>query len=247
VAELRAHGGAVLQHLTPSASASLIRSLAALGLAEDLLWAWQAMRLAGVEPSRLTYNCLLDGLVNAGLLDTAINVFDAMSTEDRVRPDVVSCNILIDAMARLDDMREQAELAPDKVTYLTLMQHHYSEGTFSQCVGLFQEMGERGTGKEIPQHAYVLVIGALCKEGKPFEGMAVFERMLKRDCPANAAIYTALIDSMRKFGREKEAMTLFERMKTSGIELDASHMVWLSTAYAVLGIWMRHLHASGTV
>ncbi|GJN01606.1 hypothetical protein PR202_ga18883 [Eleusine coracana subsp. coracana] len=231
VAEMRAHGDAALRHLTPPSSASLIRSLAALGLSDDLLWAWQAMRLAGVEPSRLTYNCLLDGLVNAGLLDTAINVFDAMSTEDQVRPDVVSYNILIkgycragrtqDAMARLESMREQAELAPDKVTYLTLMQRHYSEGNFSQCVGLFQEMEERGIGKEIPQHAYVLVIGALCKEGKPFEGMAVFERMLKRGCRANAAIYTALIDSMGKFGREKEAMTLFERMKTSGIELDA--------------------------
>ena len=78
----------------------MIRSLAAFGLSEELLWAWQAMRLAGVEPSRLTYNCLLDGLVNAGLLDTAINVFDAMSTEDRVRPDVVSYNILIKGYCR---------------------------------------------------------------------------------------------------------------------------------------------------
>ncbi|CAD6259402.1 unnamed protein product [Miscanthus lutarioriparius] len=230
VADLRAHGDAVLRHLAPASSASLIRSLAAFGLSEELLWAWQAMRLAGVEPSRLTYNCLLDGLVNAGLLDTAINVFDAMSTEDRVRPDVVSYNILIkgycragrtqDAMARLADMREQAELAPDKVTYLTLMQRHYSEGTFPQCIALFQEMEERGMGKEIPQHAYVLVIGALSKDGKPFEALAVFERMLKRGCPANAAMYTALIDSMGKFGREKEAMALFERMKASGVELD---------------------------
>ncbi|CAD6262098.1 unnamed protein product [Miscanthus lutarioriparius] len=231
VAELRAHGDAVLRHLAPASSASLIRSLAAFGLSEELLWAWQAMRLAGVEPSRLTYNCLLDGLVNAGLLDTAINVFDAMSTEDRVQPDVVSYNILIkgycragrtqDAMARLADMREQAELTPDKVTYLTLMQCHYSEGTFPQCIALFQEMEERGMGKEIPQHAYVLVIGALSKDGKPFEALAVFERMMKRGCPTNAAMYTALIDSMGKFGREKEAMTLFERMKASGIELDA--------------------------
>ena len=231
VAELRAHGDAVLRHLAPASSASLIRSLAAFGLSEELLWVWQAMRLAGIEPSRLTYNCLLDGLVNAGLLDTAINVFDAMSTEDRVRPDVVSYNILIkgycragrtqDAMARLADMREQAELAPDKVTYLTLMQRHYSEGTFPQCIALFQEMEERGMGKEIPQHAYVLVIGALSKDGKPFEALAVFERMLKRGCPANAAMYTALIDSMGKFGREKEAMALFERMKASGVELDA--------------------------
>ncbi|KQJ84836.1 pentatricopeptide repeat-containing protein At1g03560, mitochondrial [Brachypodium distachyon] len=231
VAELRARGDAVLMHLTPPSSASLIRSLAALGLADELLWAWSAMRLAGVEPSRVTYNCLLDGLANAGLLDTAINVFDAMSTEDRVRPDVVSYNILIkgycragraqDAMARLAHMREQAELSPDKVTYLTLMQLHYSEGTFSQCIRLFQEMEEMGMGKDIPQHAYVLVIGALCKEGKPFEGLAVFERMLKSGYPAKAAMYTALIDTMGKFGRENEAMLLFERMKASGLELDA--------------------------
>ncbi|XBJ05548.1 hypothetical protein VPH35_024305 [Triticum aestivum] len=233
VAELRARGDGdgLLGHLTPPSAASLVRSLAALGLADELLWAWNGMRLAGVEPSRVTYNCLLDGLVNAGLLDTAVNVFDAMSTEDPVRPDVVSYNILIkgycragrvqDAMARLDHMRDQAELSPDKITYLTLMQCHYSEGTFSQCVALFQEMEERGMGKDIPQHAYVLVIGALCKDGKPFEGMAVFERMLKRGCPAKAAMYTSLIDSMGKFGRETEAMSLFERMKSSGLELDA--------------------------
>ena len=108
-ADLRAFCSTFLLRLSPAFVAAALRS-----------------------PQLLTYNCLLDGLVNAGLLDTAINVFDAMSTEDRVRPDVVSFNILIkgycrsgraqDAMARLDHMREQAgELSPDKVTYLTLI------------------------------------------------------------------------------------------------------------------------------
>lgn len=41
----------MLLHLAPASSASLVRSLAALGLADDLLWAWSAMRAAGVEPS----------------------------------------------------------------------------------------------------------------------------------------------------------------------------------------------------
>ncbi|XP_020109240.1 LOW QUALITY PROTEIN: pentatricopeptide repeat-containing protein At1g03560, mitochondrial-like [Ananas comosus] len=224
----------LLSLLTPCASASLIQSLGALGLVEELLCVWRRTKEIGIEPSLLTYNCLMDGLVNSGFVDSAEKVFRVMEQPDaKARPDVVSRNILIkgyckagrtqDALNLFGQMQkegaENASSAPDKITYLTLIQSHYGDGAFLRCLSLYREMEEKGL--EIPPHACTLVIAALCKEGKPFEASAVLERMLGRGCGANVAIYTALIDSFAKCGAEEQAMSLFRRMKDAGLEPDA--------------------------
>ncbi|OAY65274.1 Pentatricopeptide repeat-containing protein, mitochondrial [Ananas comosus] len=224
----------LLSLLTPCASASLIQSLGALGLVEELLCVWRRTKEIGIEPSLLTYNCLMDGLVNSGFVDSAEKVFRVMEQPDaKARPDVVSRNILIkgyckagrtqDALNLFGQMQkegaENASSAPDKITYLTLIQSHYGDGAFLRCLSLYREMEEKGL--EIPPHACTLVIAALCKEGKPFEASAVLERMLGRGCGANVAIYTALIDSFAKCGAEEQAMSLFRRMRDAGLEPDA--------------------------
>ncbi|OAY72969.1 Pentatricopeptide repeat-containing protein, mitochondrial [Ananas comosus] len=222
----------LLSLLTPCASASLIQSLGALGLVEELLCVWRRTKEIGIEPSLLTYNCLMDGLVNSGFVDSAEKVFRVMEQPDaKARPDVVSRNILIkgyckagrtqDALNLFGQMQkegaENASSAPDKITYLTLIQSHYGDGAFLRCLSLYREMEEKGL--EIPPHAAPRH-RALCKEGSLSSVCRARENARQR-LRANVAIYTALIDSFAKCGAEEQAMSLFRRMKDAGLEPDA--------------------------
>lgn len=210
--------------LTSPASAELMKSLGILGLVEELLWVWRQMKIAGLEPSLEHYNCLMDGLVNSGFVDLADKVFYSMHE----KPDIFSHNILIKgycksgqtakAVELFKNMHERAGVLPDKVTYLSLMQCHYADRSYRECLSLYQEMKERGM--EIPPHAHGLVITGLCKDDKPFEGLVVFEEMHKTGCQPNVPIYTALIDSLGKCGRADLAISLFERMKNDGFTPD---------------------------
>lgn len=234
VSEVRALG----LLLTPPACGSLIKSLGAMAMVEDLLWVWRRMKESGAEPSVWTYNCLLGGLVNASFLDSAEKVFDVMRSGEKpgIRPDVVSYNLMIKGYCRAGDTRAAMEMlaemddagkgggahdgvvSPDKITYMMLIQAHYADGDSGACLRLYHEMEEKGL--EVPSHAYSLVMGGLCRAGKPFEATALLERMAERGCRANVAIYTMLMDSFAKAGNERRAMELLERMKEEGLEPD---------------------------
>ncbi|KAJ3671459.1 hypothetical protein LUZ60_007538 [Juncus effusus] len=226
--EMRSFGGLKLNE---TASASLIKSLGVVGLVEELLFVWREMKNNGLNLSVLHYNCLMDGLVNSGFVDSAEKVFETMQEQQEdtnIQPDIFSFNTMIKAYSKtqqthkavhlFNTMREKFGVFPDKITYLSLMQCHYSDDSFHECISLFHEMEERGL--EIPSHAYSLVITGLSKEGKPFEAHKVFDKMLERNCNPNSAVYTALIDSFAKCGRFDQALSLFERMKTEGFKPD---------------------------
>ncbi|KAK1325041.1 Pentatricopeptide repeat-containing protein [Acorus calamus] len=211
--------------MTIAASNSLIRSLGKVGMVEELLEVWRWMKRDGLEPSLFSYNCLLDGLVSSGFIDSAERVFEVMKAPP---PDIVAFNTMIKGYCKVGKTRKAIELmremdsrvgGPDKISYMTVIQACYSDGDFDACLRLYHEMEERGL--EIPVHAYSLVIGGLCKGGKPFEGLSVFEKMIERGCKRNVAIYTALIDSFAKSGSEDRAMNLFFRLKNENeFELD---------------------------
>ncbi|KAK1303349.1 Pentatricopeptide repeat-containing protein [Acorus calamus] len=211
--------------MTIAASNSLIRSLGKVGMVEELLEVWRWMKRDGLEPSLFSYNCLLDGLVSSGFIDSAERVFEVMKAPP---PDIVAFNTMIKGYCKVGKTRKAIELmremdsrmgGPDKISYMTVIQACYSDGDFDACLRLYHEMEERGL--EIPVHAYSLVIGGLCKGGKPFEGLSVFEKMIERGCKRNVAIYTVLIDSFAKSGSEDRAMNLFLRLKNENeFELD---------------------------
>ncbi|XVE92802.1 hypothetical protein REPUB_Repub01dG0133500 [Reevesia pubescens] len=77
------------------------------------------------------------------------------------------------------------------------------------------EMGEKGC--KVPPHAYSLIIGGLCKEGKCIEGYAVFEHMIWNGLKASVVIYTTFIDAFAKCGRMEDALKLLDRMILMGL------------------------------
>lgn len=70
------------------------------------------------------------------------------------------------AMEKLRDMDARGVDA-DKITYMTIIQACYADSDFGSCAAFYQEMNEKRL--QVPSHAYSLVIGGFCKEGKLYE------------------------------------------------------------------------------
>jgi pentatricopeptide repeat protein len=78
----------------------------------------------------ISYNTVLKGLAQTGLVDNASRLFDAMAKQG-VQPNVITFNTIIDAAVRArqfdeawrryDQMRQSAALIPDKCTCSTLV------------------------------------------------------------------------------------------------------------------------------
>lgn len=231
-------------HMTPSASTSLIRSLGGASegvgtdvvMVEELLIVWRLMKDSGVQPSVFTYNCLLHALVNSTFINSAEKVFSLMQKERcyHVRPNIITYNIMIkgycnigkthlalDKFNSISTSNHNAAVEPDKITYMTLIQAHYSDGEFDACFKLYLEMEEKDL--EIPLHAYSLVISGLCKSGKSFQAHSLFDKMRSREVgrfKGSVPIYTALIDCFAKNGNEEQALKLFDMMNFEGFEPD---------------------------
>ncbi|KAI3991475.1 hypothetical protein MKX01_006777 [Papaver californicum] len=178
--------------MTISTSNALIKSFGVLGMKMELCQICY------------TYNFRMDVLVNSMCIESAEKVFDVME-KGRVGPDVVTYNIMIkgycksgktrDAKGKLREM-EMKRVGPDKITYLTLIQACYSEEDIASC------------RLEIPSHVYSLVISGLVREGKCYEGFAVFDHMMKNGCKANAAkcepdevTYGVIVNCLCKAGK----------------------------------------------
>ncbi|KAB2604008.1 pentatricopeptide repeat-containing protein [Pyrus ussuriensis x Pyrus communis] len=217
---LRFFGWAEMNFLmTSRAAKSLIKSFGCLGMVDELLWVWRRMKKIGIEPSLYAYNFLLNGLVNSMFIESAERVFEVMEG-GKIAPDIMIYNTMIKGYCKggktqkaMEKAMEGRNVEPDKITYMTSIQGCYSEGDVDSCLGLYQEMDEKGL--EIPSHAY----------RKCEEAYAVFEDMIRRDVKPmddiNAMFYPSLIDGLGKAGRLDEAERLFDKMVVKGCPHDS--------------------------
>ncbi|KAK8967201.1 Pentatricopeptide repeat-containing protein [Platanthera guangdongensis] len=220
--------------LLMSGEPSFVRALGGPGSIQDgggeeLLFVPKEMKWSGVQSALYNMNPLSSGLVTFMGALSARNVCEALpaSKSTRVGLHVVSYNTMIKGYTKAGRADKAASrfrempgngVDPDKITYLTLIQCHYAEGSFYDCLALYHEMEEKEI--EIPPHAYSLVISGLCKENRPFDALMVFDKMSQRGCSPNITMYTALIDSFAKIGNEEQAMGLLQKMKADGFEPD---------------------------
>ncbi|XLT23620.1 hypothetical protein HN873_054912 [Arachis hypogaea] len=180
-------------------------------MVEELLWMWRKMKEDGLEQSLYNFNSLINGLVNAGMVESVVRIFEAMR-EVNVRPDSVSYNTVIKGYCKVGKTRKALEMiremevgddggnvGPDKVSYMMAMQACYGEGEVDCCVRLYHEMKEKGQSKVV-------------------KGLNVFDEIRRDSCGANMAVYTALIDGYAKTGNVDGETMLFERMRHEWIK-----------------------------
>ncbi|KAL5208318.1 hypothetical protein ABZP36_032753 [Zizania latifolia] len=249
--------------LVPHASPRLVSSLHALAL------------LVACDAHAYVSNGLIHAYASSGLLRSARRVFD-LNVSCR---DVCSWTSLLTAYgraARLDDARALFDAMPEKtaVAWGAMLSAYVGDGSFTEAVGVFQEMlrarvrpnraavvgvltactalGALEQGKWV----HALVAGAMdgvvatalvdmyAKCGSLEMARQVFAGMAERDVFA----YTAMISGLSDHGRCREAIELFGRMQAEGVRPNEVTFICVLSACGRAGLvgCAREIFASMT-
>ena len=204
------------------------------------------MRVAGIEPSVVTYNCLLKGVLRTsscgsrddanatkpkrvGGFSRAERVLEEMRARG-VSPTVVTYNTLIDACVSHGEPAESMFKVlsalvrdghrPDVVTYTTLLKHFGKRGDAVAARWLMREM-EADANVRVDASAVNALVDALCRGGRTREATEVASAMMRDDrsdatLRPDANTYGALLDGFARVGDDVSAAALYAALKRRG-------------------------------
>jgi pentatricopeptide repeat protein len=127
------------------------------------------MMEAGISPNVATYNTIIRGLSDAGLIKEVDKWLSEMKSRG-MRPDDFTYNALISGQAKIGNMKGSMTiycemiadgLVPKTSTYNVLISEFANVGKMLQARELLKEMGKRGVSPNTS--TYCTMISGLCK------------------------------------------------------------------------------------
>ncbi|KAL0728075.1 hypothetical protein Bca4012_024168 [Brassica carinata] len=190
---------------------------------------WMEMGNVGVEHDVVSYSCMMSCYSKGGNLSKVLRLFDRMKKEC-VEPDRKVYNAVVHALAKggfvseamnlMKTMEEEKGMAPNVVTYNSLIKPLCKAKKTEEAKRVFDEMMERGILPTIrTYHAFMRILRT---------GEEVFEllaKMRKMGCEPTVDTYIMLI---RKFcrWRDFDNVSLFwDEMKEKGVGPDLSSYI----------------------
>jgi len=199
----------------------------ALGALKDLEGCWQLwnnmVQQRGLTPDEVTLSCMLDALVSAGSVASAVDLFQEW--KGHVAPNVVMYSTLLKgfasngepqkAMATYEEM-QAAGLPMNLVSYSTLIDSQARAGNLDLAVKLLKKMEESGCKPNC------ITISALvrgyCMKGDLGNALGLFRDLHSRGLTPDIVLMNMLLDGCVQHNRFKLADQLMAEIPQYGLE-----------------------------
>ncbi|KAJ1265843.1 hypothetical protein BS78_08G105200 [Paspalum vaginatum] len=177
---------------TVFAHSALISAYARSGLATEAMGVLESMKGAGLRPTTVSYNAVIDACGKGG----------------------------VDLRFTLGYFRQMLQdgLCPDRKTFNSLLAACSRAGHLEDARAVFDEMIHLGSGRDI--YTYNTFVDAICKCGNMELAVQVVLDMEAKNLKPNVVTYSTLMDGFSKLEKYDEALKLREKMKSLGIQLD---------------------------
>jgi len=178
-----------------------------------------------VDADQVVFNSLISANVKAGNLAAAEAIFKTEMPRCGVTPNQRSYNILINGFAReklvdqayklFDEMSQQG-IAPDLVTFTTLMKARMAKGELIAATKLLITM-EESYSLTPDVTTYNTLIEGLMKRRRWQEALQVQKMMKGKGVLPDAMTYSYIIGGLMKARRPHRALMKFNEMKQRGL------------------------------
>ncbi|KAM1211355.1 hypothetical protein ACFX13_003146 [Malus domestica] len=171
-------------------------------------------RVARISPSVQTFNALMLGFYQDGVVEKVKEIWDQMAGLNCC-PNGYSYSILMAAYCEEDRMSEAEELweemraksvVPDVVAYNTMIGGFCKIGEIEMAEEFFKEMGLSGVESTCATYDH-LIIG-YCKTGNIDSAMLLYKDMLRKDFRPECSTMDALIQGLCDESRVLEALNV---------------------------------------
>ncbi|KAK9203249.1 hypothetical protein WN943_013503 [Citrus x changshan-huyou] len=190
--------------VSPRACSVLFPVLGRARMGDDLMVLFKNLPQSKEFRDAHVYNAAISGLFWCGRYDDAWKAYEAMEANN-VRPDHVTCSIMITAM------RKNSRSAKEAWEF-------------------FEKMNRKGV--KLSQEVVGALMKSFCDEGLKNEALIIQMEMEKKGIPSNAIVYNTLINAYCKSNQLEEAEGLFQEMKTKGLKPTSATFNILMDAYS---------------
>lgn len=170
-------------------------------------------------PNLITYSTLISGLCSSGRLKDAFKVFEEMNERDKITPDAMIYNILINGFCR-NSMTDKAATMlgfmrangcePNIVNYSTLMIGYCRENRYDKALAVFNSIPTHNLKPDTV--CYTTLISYLCKCGRTNEAIKLANEMGRQgpSCRPDLVTLNSVISGLSSEKRYLEVVELVE-------------------------------------
>ncbi|XP_015943343.1 pentatricopeptide repeat-containing protein At1g55890, mitochondrial [Arachis duranensis] len=170
----------------------LINLYAKAGMPDHARKLFDEMPNLNCPGKNLAFSSLINAYVAAGQYDVAVGLFREISAKYSIQPDVVSFNVFIHALCKMDSL--------------------------DSAVGVLDEMGELDLEPNLI--TFNTLLGQFYEKRGLDEGEKIWTMMKTRNVEPDAVSYRLRMGGMVGDGKLKDAVELFHVMKLSGVNPD---------------------------
>ncbi|MED6122765.1 hypothetical protein PIB30_042971 [Stylosanthes scabra] len=198
---------------------TVIRGYGLAGQPKLALKTFMRIKSFGIQCSTKALNTTLNALVQCKRYDLAHFVFKNCRDKFRVVPNVVSCNILlkalckgnnVDAAVRVLDEMPAMGLVPNVVSYTTVMGGYALRGDMSGAKRVFMEI--LGKGWVPDATSYTVLVSGFCRQEMFVDAIKVMDEMEENGVEPNEVTYNVMIEAYCKGKKSGEVLNVLDDM-----------------------------------
>ncbi|CAM8974566.1 unnamed protein product [Rhodiola kirilowii] len=177
------------------------------------------VRSFGVNQSVRSLNTMLNALVQNKRYDWVHLMFKSSSKKFGIVPNVFTCNILLKALCKkndvegalqvLDDMPAMG-MVPNVVTYTTILGGYVGRGDMVGAERMFNELLDRGWVPDAT--TYTILMDGFCKLGRLVDAIKVMDDMEENGVEPNEVTYGVMIEAYCEEKKSGEGLNLLNDM-----------------------------------
>jgi len=197
---------------------TLMKGYSKSGRIEQCFELYEHMRRVGIAPSQVTYGILLDVCVNENKAERAAEVY-AQMREEGCPMNTVLYTTLIKGFARMgqvdqamktyEQMREDSQVAPDVVTFSTLIRANCDARRLEAALGLLEQMRAQGLKPDLVVFNNLLMG---CLQGQdPELARRLYADMSEAGIHPSSATFSILIRLCAQHKQLEEAVEMLRR------------------------------------
>lgn len=172
-----------------------------------------------VQRSVRSLNTLLNGFVQNKRYDLVHDVFRNCRSKYGVVPNVFTCNILIKALCKKNDIEGATKvldempamgMIPNVVTYTTILGGYASRGDMVNAKKVFGDLFDRGWLPDAT--TYTILMDGYCKQGRLVDAIKLMDDMDGNGVEPNDVTYGVMIEAFCKEKKAGEARNMLDDM-----------------------------------
>merc|ERR1719277_2999941 len=195
---------------------------------EQVLALWKDMVARNVQPSAITFGCMVEALVANRRANDAWEIVQKAWDDDVQRPllNTVIFSTLLKGFAsnsektmQIYEVMRGRGIPCNTITYNTILNTFAQSGAVHRIGGLLEDMRAAEPPAEPDLITYSTMIKCYCSNGDVSKALDLYDEMRReRKYSPDEMLYNSLLDGCAKVQRVNDALRLLDEMRSGGVQ-----------------------------